>query len=280
MTHEQTRAVASHPPHRIVLLGHPVAHSLSPIFQNAALRHLHRSERYEILDVAPAFLGETLARLAIEQCGGNVTVPHKEAVAARAHCTPLAKRVGAVNTFWHEDGALVGHNTDVVGVMRAIREICPGGIAGAACAVLGAGGSAAGILVALEMLEAGAIRVAARSPSRAHALSERVGVPAQICENTHEAIDGAMFVINATPMGLHDDALPVDPALLAPQAAVLDLVYRRGETAWIRACREAGHRSADGVHMLLEQGAAAFECWFDVPAPRAVMWAALRQALG
>ena len=92
------------------------------------------------------------------------------------------------------------------------------------------------------------------------------------------AVREAAMVINCTPIGLGDDTMPVDPAQLPARSAVLDLVYRRGETAWVRACRAAGHAAADGVHMLLEQGAVAFECWFGVPAPRGVMRDALLAA--
>ena len=262
-----------------MLLGHPVQHSLSPVFQNAALRHVGRDDAYEAIDVTPEALDETLTMLGVEHAGGNVTVPYKEAVAAHAHCSLLAQRIGAVNTFWYEDGALIGHNTDVAGTISALQQLCPDGIAGATCAVLGAGGSAASILIALESLHVGPIRMATRSSSRAIALSLRVGVPVQMCGTPSEAAHGAELVINATPIGLRDEELPVHPSDLAPHASVLDLVYRRGETAWVRACRAAGLNAADGLHMLLEQGAVSFECWFNTPAPRELMWDAVRRAL-
>ena len=90
-----------------------------------------------------------------------------------------------------------------------------------------------------------------------------------------DAVAGAMLVINATPLGLHDDLLPVDVALLEAGASVLDLVYRRSETAFVRASRARGLPALDGLHMLVEQGAAAFRCWFGIDAPRHAMWQAL-----
>src|SRR5512133_543870 len=104
-------------PGRLVLLGHPVSHSLSPRFQNAALRAAGIPLRYEALDVAPDALAATLSELAGQHACGNVTIPHKEGVAALCvRRSALAQRCGAVNTFWHEDGDLVGDNTDVGGV--------------------------------------------------------------------------------------------------------------------------------------------------------------------
>jgi hypothetical protein len=128
-------------PGRLVLLGHPVAHSLSPVFQNAALAAAGISARYEAIDVSAAELPGVIRRLVQERAGGNVTIPHKEAVAALCtRRTAIAERVGAVNTFWCEaDGALVGDNTDVGGFDVAARALLDGDSAGRAVALLGAG---------------------------------------------------------------------------------------------------------------------------------------------
>jgi shikimate dehydrogenase len=264
--------VAAERPTRLVLLGHPVAHSLSPLFQRAALSHCGLSVRYDALDVTTEALDATLVMLARQRGGGNVTIPHKEDVAARAQCTPLAQRVGAVNTFWHDGAELIGHNTDVGGAMATIRHLFPSGLVGRRAAVLGAGGSAAAVLVALSDLGCTDIVVCARTESRAVRLSERIGVPLVVNGSTHEAVADADLVINATPVGLHDDRVPVTHHALKAGSAVFDLVYRPEETTWVRTCRAAGHPATDGLPMLVEQGAAAFECWFGTPAPREVMW--------
>ena len=262
-------------PTRLVLLGHPVAHSLSPVLQNAALTHVGLSLRYETLDVPVVALPLTLRQLAAEGAAGNVTIPHKEAVASYARCTTLAQRVGAVNTFWHDRGILHGDNTDVAGIAASIRALCPHGTHGMRCAVLGAGGSAAAVLVALQQLGYGDIALFARHEARARALAARVAVAVFIAPTVEAAVAGADLVINATPIGMTDNAMPVSIAALAPTAAVLDWVYKRGETQWVGRCRDAGHAAEDGLRVLLEQGAAAFERWFGVTAPRQAMWDAV-----
>src|SRR5687767_387011 len=110
-------------PSRLVLLGHPVGHSLSPRIQNAALRSAGIPLEYTALDVRPESLDTALDDVIATRTAGNVTIPHKEAVAARASLTDLAQRVGAVNTFWVEDGTLRGHNTDVHGFDASVRGL-------------------------------------------------------------------------------------------------------------------------------------------------------------
>jgi len=269
--------IARVPPTRLVVLGHPVQHSLSPRFQNAALEHCGFPQRYSTLDVLPHDLAATVDCLAAEGAGGNVTIPHKEAMFALAsHRSEVAEQTGAVNAFWFDNGALIGHNTDVQGLQAALLALLPGGVRGAHCALLGAGGSAGAALVTLQRMECGPIRVWSRTAGRASALARRTGSHVTEYASAEATVHGASLVINATPIGLHGDAMPVDPLALAPGAAVLDLVYRRGGTAWVRACRSRGHEGEDGLLMLVEQGAAAFSCWFGVQAPRKAMWAALR----
>jgi shikimate dehydrogenase len=131
-------------PSRLVLLGNPVSHSLSPAFQNAALRHGGIPLTYEAIEVAAPDLGHVLALLAEDNAAGNITIPHKEAALALcARLSPLAERVGAVNTFWIErDGALVGDNTDVGGFETLVRSTMDG-LPHGRIALLGAGGAAA-----------------------------------------------------------------------------------------------------------------------------------------
>lgn len=267
--------VAAERPTRLVLLGHPVAHSLSPVFQTAALRDAGLPIRYDALDVPPSSLDLTLAMLARERVAGNVTIPHKEAIASRARCSPLARRVGAVNTFWHEHGVLVGHNTDVAGALATIARLQPSRSVPRRAAVLGAGGSAAAVVVALTELGCAEIAMFSRTSTRAQQLAKRLAIDLQVTTSAAAAVAGADLVINATPVGLEGDDLPIEPAALEHDAAVFDLVYRAGETAWVRTCRAAGHQALDGLPMLIEQGAAAFECWFGTPAPRDVMWRAV-----
>ena len=264
-------------PGRLVLLGHPVAHSLSPRFQNAALRAANIPLEYEALDVPSADLDATLAELAESRASGNVTIPHKESVAARCRRrSPLADRCGAVNTFWHEDGALVGDNTDVGGVDAIALALLGESRATARVALVGAGGSAAAVLAAVERWGSATVRLYNRNVERARVLASRFGSSVEVVGSVARALEGATLVVNATPVGLHDDGVPVPIEALPREAAVFDLVYRSHETAWVRAARHAGHRAADGEGMLVEQGALSFERWFGIEPDRNAMWHALR----
>jgi shikimate dehydrogenase len=263
-------------PGRLVLLGHPVAHSLSPVFQNAALRHCGIALEYQAIDVPPAGLTAALDALVRDRGAGNVTIPHKESVLARCdEATPLARRVGAVNSFVvSDDGALLGDNTDVAGFRALLASALPPGRAPFKVAVIGAGGAAAAVLAALEEL-AVPVTLCNRTRERALALQTRFPAVMHVATAPDEAVRAADVVVNATSVGLRDDRHPVPLDAIDPEAVVVDLVYRRGGTPWVRAARERGHPAADGLVMLLEQGALAFERWLGIPAPRDVMRAAL-----
>jgi shikimate dehydrogenase len=262
-------------PGRLVLVGHPVDHSLSPTFQNAALRRAALPLTYEALDVPVDALDATLDALIASNASGNVTIPHKERIAAWcARLTPLAERVGAVNTFWAESGELVGDNTDVAGFLDLLAAGAPDANRAQPVAVLGAGGAAAAVLAALEQERFSDVRVHARSDSRAHALCARFP-DSRVVANTESAVRGAALVVNATPLGLDGQATPFDVALLDVGAAVLDLVVHRDETPLVRAARARGHRATDGLEMLLGQGALAFERWFGIAPDRDIMRASV-----
>lgn len=278
-------------PAQLVLLGHPVAHSLSPHFQQAALDAAGRAVRYVAHDVPPESLRDTLRALAAARAAGNVTVPHKEAVfAACDERTAIAERVGAVNTFRHDaHGRLIGHNTDVAGVQAALAALLGDEAPPPArSVVLGAGGSAGAVLVALSAGGARDITIAARTPHRAEQLAQRLGVTATIEPHDptepslalREALTSASLVVNTTPVGLSASLQPVPAEWLGTQTAVLDLVYRTGETAWVLACRDRGLRAHDGLRMLVEQGAHAYTWWFGEPPDRDAMWRALQPLTG
>lgn len=267
-------------PGRLVLVGHPVAHSLSPALQNAALRYAGLPIRYEAIDVTPDTLGSAVQRLVAARAAGNVTIPHKEAMAR--HCSrldPVAERVNAVNAFRvADDGELEGTNTDVGGFDALAREA--GALrAGAHVALLGAGGSAAAVLAALERWSGATVSLFNRTTERAASLAARFPIVKAVMPTADDAVKGASVVVNATSLGLNpEDDLPVAISSLHPGAVVLDLVYRPRETAWVKAARERGHPAVDGLCMLLEQGALAFEWWLGIAAPRDVMREALMSA--
>jgi shikimate dehydrogenase len=256
------------------LLGDPVSHSLSPAMQNAAFRALGLHAVYVTLRCSTETVAPLLRALARAGGGGNVTVPHKEAAAlAVDHRVGDAAEVGACNVFWCEAGDIVGGNTDVEGLLRALEplEAPP-----APWLIIGTGGAArAGAVAAMRC--GARVAISSRSADRAAAFS------AWLVEHGIGAAEPREcgVVVNATPLGLRaGDPLPLEPSAAPAGAVAFDMVYRTGETPWIRAMRAAGHRAADGRGMLVAQGAAALQRWFPgVAAPTEIMRAAVDAAL-
>jgi len=259
-------------PGRLVLLGHPVSHSLSPKFQNAALKAAGLPLVYEAVDVAPRDLRALLRQLKDIEAAGNVTIPHKTAIHASCdELTDIAARVGAVNTFWFESGLLHCDNTDVGGFDAAARALVGGETSGARVVLLGSGGAAAAVLAAAEQWQAAHVLIVARNLERASKLARRFRDVARVEKAAATALADATLIVNATPIGQQDDEHPLDVALVPKNAAVMDLVYRRGGTPWVKAARKKGNRAADGLPMLLEQGALSFQRWFGIEADREAM---------
>ena len=259
-------------PGRLVLLGHPVSHSLSPIFQNAALRAAGIPLTYEAVDVSPRELRVLLPRLKNVNAAGNVTIPHK--ISLYASCdelTEIATRVGAVNTFWFESGRLHGDNTDVGGFEAAAKALLGGDRSDAHIVLLGSGGAAAAVLTAVEQWPNPRVAVIARHPERAAKLARRFRDVARVEKSLDEALADATLIVNATPIGQQDDGVPVEVDRIPRTVALMDLVYRRGGTPWVNAARKRGARAADGLPMLIEQGALSFKRWFDREPDREAM---------
>jgi shikimate dehydrogenase len=258
-----------------LLLGRPVAHSLSPAMQNAAFRVMGLDAVYAAVDCAPEATAAVARALAAAGGGGNATVPHKlDLAAALDRASPRVKQLGSANAFWGEEGALAGENTDVDGVLEALKSL--EALTLPTWLVIGTGGSARAVIGAAAELGA---RVAIRSRDAGR------GAALQLWAATL-GVQGAepgecQLLINATPLGLTAaDPLPIMPGEVPHATAALDLVYAKGETPWVRACRGRGLRAADGREMLVAQGAAAFERWFPkARAPREVMRAAVARAL-
>ena len=271
-------------PGRLVLLGQPVSQSLSPVFQNAALRAAGLPVHYEALDVSDDALTATLARLAADGAAGNVTIPHKERVAARCDVlTPLARRLGAVNTWWVQDGLVHGDNTDVGGFDDAVIALLGELPHAMKVAVLGAGGSARAVIAAVAGWSDCEVAIWARTAERAVALQSLGPVGATTVEEfMAQATRGAGLVVNTTPIGMHDEQVPINPAVLRAGAACLDLVYRRsGPTPFVALARAQGRRADDGLHMLIAQGARSWQRWFgDVQPDREVMWRSVAPGAG
>lgn len=264
-------------PGRLVLLGHPVSHSVSPALQGAALAAAGIPLRYDALDVLPAQLLRVLEDMRGARAAGNVTIPHKRAVfEACDDVSETGRQAEAVNTFWVRDGRLCGDNTDVDGFDRAAGTL---GVqrGGAVVALLGAGGAAAAVCCAVSRWPGARVRVVARRPAQAQALAARFSHMATAAPAS-AAVVGATLVVNATPVGLSGEAMPVDVSDLPRDAHVMDLVYRAGLTPWVRAARARGLTAMDGREMLLQQGALSFRRWFGRDPDVAVMRSALERA--
>ena len=222
--------------------------------------------RYQHLPVPPELFAETVRALAgAGFAGANVTVPHKEAaLELAAFATGAARAIGAANTLtFGPDGAIAADNTDG----EAIRQVVPDG---GRALVLGAGGSARAAVHAL--LEAGARDVAVlnRTRERAEALTAQLG------GRVVDRPEAVHLLVNCTSVGLADpDALPVAPAALDDAGAVVDLVYRPGGTRLVREARARGLPCADGLEVLVQQGARSLEIWTGSEAPVAAMRAAI-----
>jgi shikimate dehydrogenase len=259
-------------PGRLVLLGNPVSHSLSPTFQNAALRAAGIPLVYEAIEVRAQALRPLLGDLRKISAAGNVTIPHKVAVRDRCdELTDLATRVGAINTFWFKSGRLHGDNTDVGGFDTAARALVGGEPTDARIALFGSGGAAAAVLAAAEAWTGAKVSIVARNTTKADALARRFPDVARVEKSVKRALTDATLIVNATPVGQQNDEQPVDVSKIPKSAAVMDLVYRRGGTPWIRAARDRGNRAADGLSMLLEQGALSFQRWFGIDPDREAM---------
>ena len=264
---------------RIGLIGDPVEHSLSPFFQQPALDSLGLDIRYELwptpLAALPGRLDDLRAGRAL---GANVTVPHKEAVfAAMDDVSDLALRAGAVNTIVPRNGRLFGDNTDIHGFVVPLRER-EVRFEELDAIVLGAGGAARGIVVALLNAGVRRIHVLNRTIARAEHLAATLGddrVRSATSNQAQALASDAGLIVNATSIGWQGHDLPLDPAafgVMPPAAIAYDLTYR--ETPYLRAARAAGLATIDGLPMLVHQGARSFELWTGQPAPIDIMWSA------
>ncbi len=273
------------------LLGHPVAHSLSPAMHNTAFRALEMNAAYLAWDVAPGGVAAALRGLAALGCGGaNVTVPHKEeALRAVDRLDESARLAGSVNTVVFAPDGLVGHNTDGPGFLRAAREelgwepsgsslfVCGAGGAGRAVALFSARGGAAAItLCDADLVRADRVadEVRAAAP-QAQVRTCRAGSP-----ETPAIAAACALVVQATPLGMKEqDSSPLPPEAFHAGQAAFDLVYVRPETPFMAAARHAGAHTANGLGMLLGQGVLAFERWTGRTPPTHLMRRALERAV-
>lgn len=291
------------------VVGYPLAHSISPAFQQPAFEHLGLDVEYRAYETPPAALGAFVAGLRSPGwLGCNVTIPYKRQVFDLVDdVSEEARLIGAVNTVAKDSaGRLIGHNTDAAGFLKALVENAGFDPRGQEAVLLGAGGAALAVAVALLRAGVGRLWIANRTLERAqnltHSLAEHfpsarldvVGLYSEGSEPNGPATDRngealrrplamASLLVNTTSLGMaHGPApqrSPVPPALLGPHLVVYDLVYNPARTPLLEAAAASGARTQEGLSMLIYQGALAFEHWTGQPAPLSVMMEQGRRAL-
>lgn len=274
------------------IFGHPLAHSISPAFQQAAFDHYSLPVRYHAWPTPPDLLGDEVRKLRGEEyLGANVTVPHKELVAAHLdQIEPWARTIGAVNTIVKEGDSLVGYNTDAFGFVRSLKERGGFDPKDKRVLILGAGGAARAAAFGLSKESVASITIANRTAERARslaadledAIAEVAGV-AMEAASLEEVTARADLIVNATSVGMRrgdaEGAAPLDGRLIPHDALVYDMVYNPPRTPLLVEASRAGARTLGGLPMLIYQGAAAFELWTGRDAPIEVMFRAGEAAL-
>lgn len=269
------------------VIGHPVAHSLSPVFQSAAFRASGLDVRYERWDTAPESLAGRIVSLRDPKyLGANITIPHKQAV------IPLldelggqSSRVGAVNTIVNRNGRLFGFNTDGQGFVLAMRNEARVDPDGRFILLLGAGGAARGIAFALAEAKAARIAIWNRTFERALRLADDVAASGASTAAVADLADLSPYhvIVNCTSVGMEgagaEAESPCSLATARPGTLVADIVYAPAETPLLHSARETGLPVLPGLPMLIYQGALSFELWTSLPAPVEVMFDAARKAL-
>jgi shikimate dehydrogenase len=252
------------------IIGHPVAHSRSPMVHNHWIGQLGLKGHYERIDVAPDALESFVARLrAGEFTGGNVTLPHKQAIAPLLDAlTPAAEQTGAVNTVFRANGRLIGDNTDVTGFLGHLTASAPHWKETVRKVVmLGAGGGAKAIAYGLLRESDAELVIVNRDVAKANSLAASLGPRVRACPwgERSAALEGANLLINATALGMKGQPpLDIELAAMVPGGLVYDIVYVPLETGLLRAARASGLTVIDGLGMLLHQAAPAFARWFGV----------------
>ena len=272
------------------VLGHPIGHTLSPVMHNASIQALEFDGIYLALDVHPDRLMEVLPAMQLMGFGGvNLTVPHKEvAFHGLEKLDESALLFGAANTVEFTDEGMVGHNTDGYGFIKALEEAFGKGVEGDAVFVLGCGGAGRAIALQAAVKGARSIVLADIDADRVRRLNDeiigltpKVEVVEALCDcEKAELCRACDLVVQASPVGMKEG----DPSLLPPEAfregqRAFDLIYMYPETAFLSTAREAGAKIANGLGMLLHQGARAFEIWTGIEPDVAAMRQALEEAV-
>jgi shikimate dehydrogenase len=287
--------------HLVGVIGSPVAHSLSPLLHNSAfdalgLADTWRSFAFEVPPGQAAAALDAMRHAAIT--GLSVTMPHKADVAGLVdECSDVARQLTAVNCIHRQQGRLYGTNTDGEGFLASLARGAAFDPSGKRCVVIGAGGAARAVVLALARADAADVAVVNRTPQRAFEAAALAGREGRVVPLTEGAIADAVtlahLVVNATPVGMHGVAATaaegatasagpaqwlVAPGLLGPGQVAADLVYVPRRTAWLAEAAAAGATTLDGLGMLVHQAAAQLVLWTGATPPVEAMWEAAEAA--
>jgi len=264
------------------LFGFPVAHTLSPAMHNAAFQYLNINSVYLPFSVDPKKIKDAVSSLvALDLMGVNVTVPHKQEVMKYLDSiSKEAKIIGAVNTIVVRDGKLHGYNTDGMGFIASIEEDLKIDVKGMSMFLLGAGGGGRAVAVQSALSGLKKVYISDKDHKRAKDLVKSVpGKKAELLTDLKEIrsiVRKSDIIVNATPIGLHeDDPVSIPPEWIPEGKVVYDLIYNPAKTKLLMSVR--GCVTVNGLGMLLHQGAKAFELWTGEKAPVEIMRKAITQ---
>ncbi len=278
----------------LAVIGDPIAHSLSPVMQNAAIASLGLNYIYVALPVRERDLATALAGFAaIELSGFNVTIPHKRSIMPLlSQIDPVANLVGAVNTVWREQNAWYGTNTDVEGFIAPLKSLSCNWTEITAV-ILGNGGAARAVVVGLSQLGCCEIHLVGRNIAKLDEfyrswqnvpeVSQKLKI--HNWEQLKLLVPNADLLVNTTPVGMytHNDNSPVKDTLMqsfSSESIAYDLIYNPSPTRFLQLAQQQGAIAIDGLEMLVRQGAAGFKIWLQQPAPIDIMRRSLQNYLG
>ncbi len=261
------------------VIGHPIAHSLSPLMHNTALRALGLPGEYRALNLRQEELADFFSSMrqgAIQGC--NVTLPHKVmAMQYVDEVTPQARLAGAINTVFWKDGRLVGENTDVIGIAAALQ-----GRTFQHALILGAGGVSRAAIVALRTMNVPHITISNRTWNRARNIADEFGIEAVPWEDRHDT--DCDLAVNATSLGMtggQEAMSPVSSSFFAGRSGfAYDIIYTPAKTCFLQQAEKAGWATDNGLSMFVEQGRASFKLWTGRTMPADTAYTCLAEILG
>lgn len=276
---------------RVGIIGYPLKHSVSPVFQQLAFQNLGLDFSYHAWEIEPEQLEKEVRGLVDDDIVGfNVTIPYKSSIIPLLdNLSDLAAMAGAVNTVVIENKRLSGHNTDIDGFMQSIKQDASFNCKGKNILVIGTGGSARAVLTALSTENPSSLTVTSRNLDKASLLCKTIGDKLSLTirpldqKNTKTVSLTSDLIINCTPLGMknseYENQTPITAELISPNSLVVDLVYNPIDTPLLNEARKAGASTQGGLPMLIYQGAMSFKLWTGKEAPIGLMISGAKKTL-